>query len=165
MKKTIRFFILIALAALLLAGCNGNNNSTNTEREEEKGERIKVELKEEKLEEKDHEKITKMSEEELLENEAKYSVELYDLCENLTGFYTNDVKESEFYKNNDEFRAYVDKVLAMGYGITQAEGMYYLYVGEEPEFNDGEMDTGENNMESQDSGSDEIAVIKQITLS
>lgn len=53
-------------------------------------------------------------------------------------FFTNNIKEHVLYKKTDQVRALVDKLLGMGYGIEQAEGRYYLYIGEPNNYIDGE---------------------------
>lgn len=70
--------------------------------------------------------------------------ELNELLQNLVNevenanFYTNDIKEHALYKGTDQVRAFVDKLFRMGYGIEQAEGRYYLYIGEPNNYTDGE---------------------------
>ena len=87
-------------------------------------------------------KTEKLSQKELKERFNEFDGELYKIQKKHFngGFYTADPKESEFYRDILEFKEYVDKVLGMGYGITQAEGMYYLYMGEEPHYTDGEVE-------------------------
>ncbi|PWE00205.1 hypothetical protein [Marinilabilia rubra] len=55
-------------------------------------------------------------------------------------FYKNDIRNFIYYKTNDDFRAFVDELFAMGYGIEQAEGEYYLYVEKPAGYQDGEVD-------------------------
>jgi len=55
-------------------------------------------------------------------------------------FYKNDIRNFIYYKTNDDFRAFVDELFAMGYGVEQAEGEYYLYVEKPAGYQDGEVD-------------------------
>lgn len=81
--------------------------------------------------EKSKNEVVKLSDDELIASKSKYESKLREYLSNLPGgFYTEDIREFEHYKNNSEFREYVDKLLTMGYGFEQAEGAYYLYVGE-----------------------------------
>lgn len=56
-------------------------------------------------------------------------------------FFTNDITEFLMYKEDESFRNFVDNLMSYGYGIEQAEGEYYLYLGEPANYQDGEMDT------------------------
>ena len=58
-------------------------------------------------------------------------------------FYTNDIRDFHFYQANNEFRSFVDDILANGYGIEQAEGAYYLFEEEPVNYTDREMETEE----------------------
>lgn len=55
-------------------------------------------------------------------------------------FYTNDIRDFFYYQTNDDFRAFVDELFAMGYGVEQAEGRYYLYVDQPANYQDGEVE-------------------------
>ncbi|KDR95624.1 hypothetical protein SAMN02745945_01475 [Peptoclostridium litorale DSM 5388] len=147
MKRLFAIIVMLVLAVSISTGCgskeesNAGNEQTvqNEEAEKDKGEQVKEEDSEKDSKE---EKIEKLSQKQLKERFNEYEGELYEIQKKYFkgGFYTADPKESEFYKDIPEFRKYVDKVLGMGYGISQGEGMYYLYMGEEPQYTDGEVE-------------------------
>lgn len=59
---------------------------------------------------------------------AERIAELKKTRKSKTGlFYENNIRNFEFYKDNDDFRSFVDGLLDMGYTIKQQEGRYYLY--------------------------------------
>lgn len=110
--------------------------------EEEHKEEQNKEIKQkdsEKQEGKDKpKKITKLSDEELKNKKSEYESKFRELLGGFSGgFYTSDIKEFDYYKNNDEFKEYVDMLYDLGYGIEQAEGDYYLYVGQPVGYKDG----------------------------
>lgn len=82
-----------------------------------------------------------LTEDELRDQKDAYEAKLHDfLNEPMGGFYSSDIRDFEHYHSNEAFREYVDHLFALGYGIEQAEGYYYLYVGEPVNYKDGEMD-------------------------
>ncbi len=82
-----------------------------------------------------------LTDDELVAQKDVYEGKLHDfLNEPMGGFYSSDIREFEHYHSNEAFREYVDHLFALGYGIEQAEGYYYLYVGEPVNYRDGEMD-------------------------
>lgn len=75
--------------------------------------------------------VVRLSDDELKASKAEYEAKFYEYLSRFSGgFYSVDIREFEHYKNDSEFKAYVDKLLVLGYGFEQAEGNYYLYVGE-----------------------------------
>jgi hypothetical protein len=65
-------------------------------------------------------------------------------------FFPNDITEFQMYKKNEAFRNFVDEILNYGFGIEQAEGMYYLYVGEPANYQDGEVSMVPETMTAED---------------
>ena len=59
--------------------------------------------------------------------------------DSLDNFYSNDIKQFNLYKRNPQFKHFVDSLYELGYGIEQAEGCYYLYIGEPSNYSDGEV--------------------------
>ncbi len=85
--------------------------------------------------------LDQLTTEELTAQKDFYEAKLHNfLDEPLGGFYANDITEFEHYHSNQTFREFVDHLFALGYGIEQAEGYYYLYVGEPANYKDGEAD-------------------------
>ena len=77
------------------------------------------------------------AEKDLLESKLALLISKLQI-DSLDNFYTNDIKHFGLYKRNSEFKQFVDSLLTLGYGIEQAEGCYYLYIGEPENFIDGE---------------------------
>lgn len=101
------------------------------------------ELKENNEEEK---QITKLSNEDLVRLKDEYEGKLHDFLNSFpdtyTGvFYSSDITHFEYYLENKDFQKFVNMLFSIGYGIEQAEGYYYLYVGEPVGYTDGEIDT------------------------
>jgi hypothetical protein len=88
----------------------------------------------------------KISKADLTKKLAQYESVLQGKIETLkaqnyvqkTLFFPKNIKDFEFYKKNKDFALYVDQLLTMGYGIEQAEGEYYLYIGQANDYKDGE---------------------------
>lgn len=166
MKKAISLFVLALLILTSLAGCS----ATDEKSEEEMREEIRAELEAEtqmkeeleaevraelEAEQREKEEIKKLSHEELISKQAEYEGKFRELLGGIPGdegqiggLYTADITQFHHYKDNSEFREYVDMLFALGYGIEQAEGYYYLYVGEPKNYADGEVQTGSGNQES-----------------
>lgn len=104
--------------------------------------------------------VVKLSDDELRASQSKYESKLREYLSKLHGgFYTEDIREFEHYKTNSEFREYVDKLLALGYGFEQAEGDYYLYVGEPVGYTEEGV---EPKKQEEDNASSDDALIEKI---
>ncbi len=115
---------------------------TEAKAREELEAQIRAELEAEQGEKKE---IKKLSYEELNSKKEEYESKLFELLggvpgdqDKIGGFYTADITQFHHYQDDSEFRKYVDMLFALGYGIEQAEGHYYLYVGEPKNYVDGE---------------------------
>jgi hypothetical protein len=74
------------------------------------------------------------------ENAIRFMIRQIQFVHNIGGLeFTNDIKEFKLYKEFPEFKKLVDRVLGYGYGIEQAEGEYYLYIGKPHNYVDGEV--------------------------
>ncbi len=155
MKKVLTAIIIILMLVSLL-GCSQQDSgqkseeelraeiSAELEAEAKAREELEAEVRAElEAEQEEKEEVKKLSYEELNSKKEEYESKLFELLGGvhegqIGGYYTDDITQFHHYENNSEFKEYVDMLIALGYGIEQAEGFYYLYVGEPKNYLDGE---------------------------
>lgn len=147
MKKILLLFISLSMLFLVVA-CSKNTATEKTE--EEIRAEIKEELKEElKGEMEEANIIEELSNEELISKKGEYEEKLHYFLNNIPDtysglFFDRDITQFVYYQENKEFKEFIDMIFSIGYGVEQAEGYYYLYVGEEVGYQDGEVDHSSN---------------------
>jgi hypothetical protein len=75
------------------------------------------------------------------ENSIRFMIKQIQFVNKIGGLeYTNNIKDFKLYKEFPEFKELTDRILGYGYGIEQAEGEYYLFIGKAHNYVDGEVE-------------------------